>query len=239
MSGTLFLIPTPIDDEGILDNTTFDLLNIAATVEVENSIFVIEDLKPGRRRWLRWKLPRESIDSFVLYNEHSASKVSDSLLPELKSGKNVYLMSDGGMPSFCDPGRELVSLCHDHNIKVTSTPFYNSVILALALSGFNHRSFLCEGFIPRESEERKKFLATIYKQKQTVVLMDTPYRMMRLLEEMRELERSNRKRRIFLATNLTTSSEKLWRGSAQSILKSFTEKEKREFVLIIESLEKI
>lgn len=238
MSGTLYLIPTPIDDEGTLDSDTFNLLDRASTELSQNSVFAIEDLKPGRRRWLRWNLPRESVDSFVLYNEHSASSASSDLLTELKNGKNVFLMSDGGMPSFCDPGRELVSLCHDHKINVTSTPFYNSVILALALSGFDHRSFLFEGFLPRESEERKEYLKTIYRQNKTAVLMDTPYRMMRLLEELAALEKSSKSRRVFLATNLTTTDQKLWRGHASSLIKQLGKKEKREFVLIIESLDK-
>lgn len=238
MSGTLYLIPTPIDDEGTLDSDTFNVLNRAATEDSENSVFAIEDLKPGRRRWLRWKLPRECVDSFVLYNEHSASSASRELLTKIKSGKNIFLMSDGGMPSFCDPGRELVSLCHDNKINVTSTPFYNSVILALALSGFDHRSFLFEGFLPRESEERKVYLRAIYRQNKTVVLMDTPYRMMRLLEELATLEKGPKSRRIFLATNLTTTDQKLWRGYASSLIRQLGKKEKREFVLIIESLDK-
>ena len=114
--GTLTLIPTPISETGALEPVAFELLLKASTTEAENSLFVIEDLKPGRRRWLGFKLPRESIDSFVLYNEHTASTVSKELLAELLAGKNVFLMSDGGLPAFYDPGVELVDLCHKNKV---------------------------------------------------------------------------------------------------------------------------
>ena len=236
MSGTLFLIPTPIDDVGNLEKSAFDILIKASTIDLEKSIFAIEDLKPGRKRWLRWNLPREVIPSFILYNEHSAAVASEQLLIELKAGKNVYLMSDGGMPSFCDPGRELVKRCHQCHITVTSSPFYNSVILALALSGFDHRSFVFEGFLPRDRDERNNCLKSLYQQPKTIVLMDTPYRMLRLLDELKSLERSFKTRELFLATNLTTKEEKLFMGTAKQILAQLKEKDKREFVIIVESL---
>ena len=72
-NGTLTLIPTPLSEVGELEPVAFRLLNSAATTEADNSLFVIEDLKPGRRRWLSFKLPRETIESFILYNEHTAA----------------------------------------------------------------------------------------------------------------------------------------------------------------------
>ena len=233
--GTLTLIPTPLSETGELEPVAFALLNHAASSleEKENSIFVIEDLKPGRRRWLQFKLPRETVDHFVLYNEHTANTVSKELLSQLQSGKNVFLMSDGGLPAFYDPGVELVKMCHQNHIRVTSTPFFNSVILALALSGFNHKKFWFEGFLPLDNAERTNTLKKLLTQKHTSILMDTPYRLKRVLEELLESWGSNTtSKKIFVAMDLNSDTEELRIGSPRELLSSISNF-KREFVLVI------
>jgi len=233
-NGILTLIPTPLSETGELEPVAFNLLSKAASLEErDKSVFVIEDLKPGRRRWLQFKLPRECVDSFVLYNEHTASVVSKDLLGLLESGKNVYLMSDGGLPSFYDPGVELVALCHRNHIRVTSTPFFNSVILALALSGFNHKKFWFEGFLPLDGSERISVLKKLLTQKHTSILMDTPYRLKRVLEELQENWASNTtSKKIFLGMDLNCETEELFLGSPKELLNKVKDF-KREFVLII------
>lgn len=232
-NGTLTLIPTPLSETGELEPVAFALLNKAASLESENSVFVIEDLKPGRRRWLQFKLPRDQVDNFVLYNEHTASSVSRELLGKLQSGKNVYLMSDGGLPAFYDPGIELVRLCHQNHIRVTSTPFFNSVVLALALSGFNHKKFWFEGFLPIDAQERKASIKKLLLLKDTSILMDTPYRLKRVLEEFNEAWSScSPTKKVFVAMDLNTDSEELALGSPKDLLKSISNF-KREFVIVI------
>ena len=230
--GVLTLIPTPIDEQSPLEQTAHNLLLNAA--EKGNSLFVIEDLKPGRRRWLKWKLPRKCVDDFILYNEHSAREISSKLLTELKKGRNVYLMSDGGLPAFCDPGIELVDLCHKNGIKVTSTPFANSISLALALSGFSHNKFVFEGFLPRDTGSRKGAITAILKEPRTTILMDTPYRLKKTLEELKTMmNKLHSRREVFLAMNLNEpDSELLLRGTPSDILNKL-ETFKHEFILII------
>ena len=229
--GTLTLIPTPISETGALEPVAFELLLKASTTEAENSLFVIEDLKPGRRRWLGFKLPRESIDSFVLYNEHTASTVSKELLAELLAGKNVFLMSDGGLPAFYDPGVELVDLCHKNKVRVTSTPFFNSISLALALSGFSHRKFWFEGFLPIEAGDRLAVIKNILAMKHTAIVMDTPYRLKRVLEEFQNAWGATKKK-IFVALDLNSETEELLRGTPKELLGAISDT-KREFVLIV------
>lgn len=229
--GLLTLVPTPISEDLPLEEVAFKRLYNAATLEREKSIFVIEDLKPGRKRWLSFKLPREIVEDFVLYNEHTSKTVSLDLLQQLKNGMNVYLMSDGGLPAFYDPGIELVDLCHLNNIKVTSTPFNNSVSLALALSGFSHKKFWFEGFLPMDSEERHKTIKSLYSQKHTSIVMDTPYRLKRVLEEFAEIHGQSRKN-VFLALDLNSQTEELRRGKPLELLKSITDL-RREFVLVL------
>lgn len=232
-SGTLTLIPTPLSETGELEPVAFALLNKAAKEESENSIFVIEDLKPGRRRWLQFKLPRESVEGFVLYNEHTASVVSKELLGKLQSGKNVFLMSDGGLPAFYDPGVELVRLCHQNHIRVTSTPFFNSVVLALALSGFNHKKFWFEGFLPIEAADRSATLKKLLNLKDTSILMDTPYRLKRVLEELAEVWAvCSHSKKVFVAMDLNSDTEELRLGSPKDLLNAISNF-KREFVIVI------
>lgn len=239
MKGTLTIIPTPIDEETPLETVAFNNLLEAATTNIERSIFVIEDLKPGRRRWLKWKLPREVVEDFVLYNEHSKIEVSQKLIGELKAGKNVYIMSDGGLPAFCDPGIELVSLCHDNGIKVTSTPFSNSIALAVSLSGFNHNKFVFEGFLPQKTEDRTSELERILTENRTVILMDTPYRLKKLLGELElAMKKSNIHKRIFVAMDLNSANEELVRGSVAQVAKKISDY-KREFILLLEGTERI
>lgn len=230
--GKLVLIPTPIDEDSPLEQTAFNLLKKAYLEEKDHSLFVIEDLKPGRRRWLRFGLPREVVNDFVLYNEHNADLASRELALALESGKNVYLMSDGGLPAFCDPGVRLVNICHQRGIRVTSTPFSNSISLALALSGFSHDRFVFEGFLPVKKDKRMIELNRIVKARITTILMDTPYRLKNLLNDIDLAgKKAHISLEIFLAMDLNMPSEELYRGMPKVIIKKITNF-KREFILI-------
>ncbi|MEI8347524.1 MAG: SAM-dependent methyltransferase, partial [Pseudomonadota bacterium] len=148
----------------------------------------------------------------------------------LQEGHNVYLLSDGGLPAFCDPGWELVDLCHQKGIKVTATPFASSVALSWALSGFPPGPFYFQGFPPAKSEERKDTLKKLLAMPSPVILMDTPYRLTALLEDLKLLLPAQRI--IFLGLDLGTKEEQLYRGPSAGALELCRGK-KREFVLIL------
>lgn len=228
MTGRLVLVPTPIDDQTPLEPVAHAMLMKAATDRLDRSVFVIEDLKPGRARWLSWGLPREVVDEFVLYNEHTREEARGELLERMYMGSDVYLMSDGGLPAFCDPGQHLVAACHRDGLKVTSTPFPNSTLLALALSGFDHSEFLFKGFLPVEKADRKRVLNDISKRSGTLILMETPYRLTRLLEELDGVWKGQ----AFIALDLCMPSEELIMGSISDIAKR-CKGQKREFVLVL------
>ncbi|WP_372652079.1 SAM-dependent methyltransferase [Halobacteriovorax sp.] len=228
MKGVLTLIPTPIDEDSPLEQVAFKQLK-EATENPSDNIFIIEDLKPGRRRWLKFGLTRDLVEDFVLFNEHSRVENLPIIMQALKSGKNAFIMSDGGLPAFCDPGVELVKACHQNNIKVTATPFSNSISLALALSGIDHSKFTFGGFLPIKSPERDEELKSILSRKETIILMDTPYRMKKLLDEVNSLKTG---RLAFLAMDLNCPSEELHFGKLESITKKVKDF-KREFILIL------
>lgn len=225
----LTLIPTPIDDKSPLEETAKKILLDAC--ENPKAIILVEEHKACRRRWLSWGLPRETIEKFVLYNEHTRDELAPKIISDLQSGKKAYLMSDCGLPAFCDPGVNLVRMCHEHNLKVTSAPFSNSISLAMALSGIDHSRFIFEGFVSK-GRERDQELKRIMKQKDVSIVMDTPYRMKKLLEELMNI---NPNRVGFLGMDLNKESEELHKGSLASLFKKAPD-EKKEFILVLDKL---
>ena len=236
MKGKLTLVPTPIDSESKLNPEAFELL-LAASQNPQKHMFLVEDPKPARRRWIHFGLPREIINEFVYFNEQTSKALIDEIIGELKSGKNVFLMSDAGLPAFCDPGADLIDRCHDQKIIVTATPFFNSVTLALAMSGFSHRQFMFHGFVPRKTDEREEFLKSVIKNKNTGVLMDTPYRLKNLLESLQLIENTDKiKREYFLAMELGKSNETYLRGKVSMLRNALEDHEKPEFILVINAI---
>jgi 16S rRNA (cytidine1402-2'-O)-methyltransferase len=235
-SGKLTLIPTPIDSESKLNVEAFSLLNEAAQ-ESDKYIFLVEDPKPSRRRWLHFGLPREIISEFVYFNEQSSDSISDEIIKEIKNGKDAFLMSDAGLPAFCDPGAKLIDRCHESGITVTCTPFFNSISLALALSGFSHHQFIFHGFVERKAGKREEFLRDVIKNPLTGVLMDTPYRLKSLLEAIVTIEKHVGKRRQYcLAQDLGKKSEKILRGAMSDVIKKVQFSDKPEFILLIRNI---
>tara|TARA_B100001971_G_C18268036_1_gene596502 strand:+ start:72206 stop:72877 length:672 start_codon:yes stop_codon:yes gene_type:complete len=221
----LTLIPTPIDEIHELEQTALNLLK--KVQDDPNAIICVEEAKIARRRWIRWGLKREKIDEFVLYNEHTRDELVSELIAKMQSGKNIYLMSDCGLPAFCDPGQRLVSAAHSAQIKVSATPFYNSTILALALSGIKHDKFVFEGFLPTDKTQRAKEMKRIANNKITTIIMDTPYRLNSLIDDFKNLCPN---RDAFIAMDLNKAEESLIAGKLSKIK---LEKQKREFILVL------
>lgn len=233
MTGQLILIPTPLKENLALEPVALALLQeIAAD---PHALILVEELKVARQRWLKWGLPRESIERFMAFNEHTFEAQEKDILAKLKSGARAVLMSDGGLPAFCDPGQALVDRCHSSQIKVTSTPFANSISLAVALSGFSHQRFYFAGFLPQKDPERAQSLAQVWQRAETQILMETPYRRQKLLEELLKARPASMKnRRIFMALELNSPSELLIRGELETVMQKTHTLEKLEFVLMLD-----
>ncbi|MEH0861636.1 SAM-dependent methyltransferase [Halobacteriovorax sp. DPLXC-1] len=226
--GTLYLIATPIDEINPLESEAKALM-LKACDDADNSLFLIEDLKPCRRRWIRFGLDRSFIDDFILFNEHTQRDIEQDIISQIQNGKNAYLMSDGGLPAFCDPGQKLVKKCHELGMRVTCTPHSNSISLAVALSGIDCSNFTFAGFPPRKPDERKNYLTNLKKVKMPKVLMDTPYRLTRLIEESLEIFGDTT---AFIGMELNGEEEELLYGKLSKLLKKVNGL-KKEFILII------
>lgn len=230
MSGILTIIPTPIDNESPLNPKTFDILKTAH--ESDSWKIIVEEHKAARRRWLHWGLEKAAIENFILYNEHSSASDTEEIIKLLKKGFNIALMSDAGLPAFCDPGQLLIQRCHQLEITVTSAPFENSIALAMALSGIEHQEFYFAGFLPKEKTELTKKLLEILKNKMTTVLMDTPYRLQKTLSLINEISQKHQiDREFFLAMDLNKPEEKLIFTNTKQL--GQTEFNKKEFIMVL------
>ena len=138
-----------------------------------------------------------------LLNEHSKDDDVKDLL-EMCREKKVALVSDCGTPGFCDPGARLVALCRKNNIPVSPVPGASSLMCLLSMCGENMREFLFRGFLPAEREARGVALRELERERRPVILMDTPYRLSRLLSELAE---KWPERRALLGCDFTQETE--------------------------------
>ncbi len=225
--GKLTLIPTPLNNSSLLHPENLKILEGACS-KPDQSIFLLEEPKSSRRRWISWGLDRSFIDSFRYFNEHNQREDQPELISQMRDGKNIYLISDEGIPVFCDPGARLVNACYESNLEVDCGVFCNSLMLALALSGFDVDSFHFMGFPPLKDPERKKWFNNFCLSKNCTALMDTAYRLGRVLTD---IEATSSSDLYFLACDLNRDSQLLLRGNISSIIKNF-DGGKRDFVLI-------
>lgn len=230
----LILVPTPIEESSPLEPVAQKLLQKTFETQLEHSIFAVEDAKPARRRWLRYGLPREAIEEFVYFNEHTQKEMAPKLVQEMKAGKRVFLMSDAGLPGFCDPGRGLIALAHEAGLSVSLTPFANSSLAALVLSGFPSEPFVFQGFLPKKGEQRRQALERLAQTPSTQVVMETPYRLGAFLKEL-AAQPELKSRRFCLALDINTSEEQVALGNARELERKFAG-QKRAFVLVIDQM---
>ena len=179
----LYLIPT------LLAENTIQKVLPQYTIDVIHGInqFIVEDIRTARRFLSQIKHPCP-IDRlfFRELNEHTSKQEIDKMLQFLQTA-DVGVLSEAGVPAVADPGAAVVQLAHRNKIKVVPLVGPSSILLALMASGLNGQSFAFAGYIPvkkNERQERLKFLERrSIKEKQTQILIETPYRNIQLLED--------------------------------------------------------
>lgn len=189
----LTLVPVPIGHPGDFTLRGIEVLKTAETI-------IVEERKESSV-WLRsigiTGKPLEPL------NEHS--KPDDiERLSEICQNQNVALITDCGTPGFCDPGADLVRACRQRNIQVQALPGASSLMLLLSLSSQRLDQFYFRGFLPANSEDRALAYRKLLDVKEALILMDTPYRMGKMVIE---LAQHFPDRKILWATNLTQDSE--------------------------------
>jgi 16S rRNA (cytidine1402-2'-O)-methyltransferase len=222
MTGTLYLVATPI---GNLEDMTFRALRVLKEVDV----VVYEERKAGSRLLKHFGIekPVESL------NEHNEAAAASVILKYLKEGKSVAVVSDAGTPVFSDPGRLLVQRAIDAGMTIVPIPGASSLMPALITSGFPIDEFVFAGFLSPKRNRRLAELEQLKRDRRTIVLMDTPYRLMTLLKDIADVLGSSR--RISVAFDLTMPDEEIFRGTAPELVRRFSNEERKgEFVIVIE-----
>jgi 16S rRNA (cytidine1402-2'-O)-methyltransferase len=174
---------------------------------------------------------------FIICEEFKEEEVSDEILQMMIDGKSAALISDCGTPLFSDPGHLLVDLAIQNKIDIIPVPGVSSLLAALVGSGLDFEKFYYYGWLSPKKDIRRKQLIDLKRRKETIVLMDTPYRLKTLMEDVVKILGANIP--CVLAFELTKEKEKFYRGNTGNILKH-VEKEnlKGEFVLILNNKNK-
>ena len=204
MTGTLYLVATPI---GNLEDITLRAIRILN----ESSIVLAEDTRNSKKLFVAHKIASK----LVSYNDFSSQKKISSIIKHLKDGKTISLISDAGTPLVSDPGHELVSQVISEKIKVESIPGPSSVISGLITSGFKNNKFIFEGFLPKKSNELKSLLSKCNYETKTTVFFESPYRIKKTLKVMRDVLGENR--RISIAREMTKMHETILRGTIEEL----------------------
>ncbi len=176
MSGMLYVVATPI---GNLQDITLRALETLRSVD----LIACEDT---RHTGILLKAHTISTPTTSFHSYTSEAKAT-RLLDALKEGKNLALVTDAGTPGVSDPGSSLIAAAIESGITVDGIPGPTAAIAALILSGFPTDRFVFEGFLPVKPGARRKRLETIHDEERTVVLYESPHRMMKLLEEVHEV----------------------------------------------------
>ncbi len=219
----LFLVATPI---GNYKDFTIRAINILKSV----NYIICEELKPARSLLSYFDINRD----YILLNEHNEKDAAPEILQLLKDGKSAALISDAGTPLFSDPGHYLVDLCIKAEIDIVPVPGANSLILALIGSGMDIEKFYHYGWLSPKRKIRQKELLQLKNKKELISVMETPYRLRQLLQDVQKI--FGRNLRIVVAYKLTMPEEKFYRGSVTEILQIAENKKlKGEFVLLIDN----
>lgn len=214
----LYVVATPIGDNSEITLRALEILKNVPVIICEGTK---ETSKLLRSHGITGK-------KYEILDEHSKAEDLQELLKICKT-QDVALVTDCGTPGFCDPGADLVRLCRQNKISTKTVLGASSLMGLLSLSGQRLDQFLFRGFLPAENEARKKALIELSKEKRAIIVMDTPYRLKKTLQDMKE---HFAERKFLLSLNLTQEDETILDGKIDWIL-SELKHEKAEFMLLI------
>ncbi len=219
--GTLYLCATPI---GNLEDMTFRVIrtlkevDMIAAEDTRNSIKLLNHFEI--------KTPMTS------YHEYNKIEKGHKLVQMLLDGKNLALITDAGTPGISDPGEELVQMCYEAGVPVTSLPGAAACITALTVSGLSTRRFAFEAFLPSDKKERQQVLEELKNDTRTVICYEAPHRLVKTLKELLEALGD---RRITICRELTKKHETAWQTHIAEACEYYQENApKGECVLVIE-----
>ena len=224
----LYIVATPI---GNLEDLTFRALKILKEVD----FILAEDTRTTKILLDHYQIEKPLIS----YHQHSKLEKINQIIDLLKQGKNLALVSDAGTPGISDPGNKLIEKVIESladKVKIIPIPGPSALVCAASVSGFPMDRFLFLGF-PPSKRKRKKFFEEIVKSKYPVILYESPYRILKTLKELYEVEtklNTKQKLNIVVCRELTKKFETIYRGKIEGVAEKIkNDKIKGEFVVII------
>lgn len=175
MTGTLFVVGTPIGNLGDFSPRAVETLSSCDFIAAEDTRVTIKLLNH-----FGIKKPMMS------YYEHNRAERGEKILERLLNGENCALVSDAGMPIISDPGEDLTALCYENNIPIKAVPGPCAFVTALAISGMPAGRFTFEGFLTRAKPNRREHLLSLVDEKRTMVFYEAPHKLSSTLKDMAE-----------------------------------------------------
>lgn len=216
----LYIVPTPI---GNLDDITLRAVDVLREVD-----FILAEDTRTTSFLLRHLGIKKKLHSHHKFNEHATVKM---VAGSIAAGRNAALVSDAGTPGISDPGFLLVRTCVEAGIEVETLPGATALVPALVQSGFPCDRFCFEGFLPQK-KGRAKQLQSLADEERTMVFYESPYRVVKCLEQFAEVFGSER--RVSVSRELTKKFEQTVRGTVAEVLEHFrTTEPKGEFVIVL------
>lgn len=221
--GTLYVVATPI---GNLEDVTLRALRVLKEVD----LILAEDTRKTKILLNKYEINTPAIS----FHQYTKVKKINYLISQLKSGKNLALVSEAGTPGISDPGGKLISeISKLSEVRIIPIPGPNAAITALSVSGFPADKFLYLGFLPKK-KGRKKLIENlkliIENYEYTMVFYESPYRIFKTLKE---LLITLGDREVTICRELTKKFETLYQGKISQVIPKI--KEKGEFVIVLRS----
>jgi len=222
----LYIVPTPVGNLGDMTNRAVEVLQQVDTI-------LAEDTRTSGKLLKHFGIETKS-QSFHSHNEH---KMVDSIIERLQSGETMALISDAGTPGISDPGFLLSAACHDHDIPISCLPGATAIIPAIVASGIACSRFYFEGFLPHKKgrQTRLKYLAEF---PETFVLYESPHRLVKCLEQLKEYCGANRI--ACVCREISKVYEEVKRDSIGGLIEHFSQKNvKGEIVIVVSGFKEI
>jgi 16S rRNA (cytidine1402-2'-O)-methyltransferase len=236
----LYLVATPIGDDA-------DLSARASRLLLEAKLVIGEEFRPLTTLLKRLGRPRLVIDpkarppelpDLEVLNEHSKPEdvkfLADRVITIHKAGGFTALVSDCGTPGFCDPGAPLVAELRRRGFASSAAPGASALMCLLSLTGARIDQFVFRGFLPASREERESSLKELARETRAMIVMDTPYRLEKLLSELSNVVPS---RLATLGCDFTSTKEKIYQGTVSELVKIWSakpaEEKKAEFMILL------
>jgi 16S rRNA (cytidine1402-2'-O)-methyltransferase len=215
----LFIVPTPI---GNLEDITFR----AVRVLKEADLVLAEDTRTTRKLFTHYGIDTR-LQSYHIFNEHQKT---NEFVDRIAAGETTALVSDAGTPSISDPGFMLVRACLEQNIPVECLPGPTALIPALVDSGFPSDKFCFEGFLPHK-KGRKTRLTELTREPRTIILYESPHRILKTLQELqREM---GEERKCSVSRELSKIHEETLRGTFSELIAHFQKHEPRGEIVVV------